>query len=189
MRARACGLSWRSAISGSTEPRRKAANALLVLGAGVLKSGEPSTPLRRRILAAIEVQKSLDDCLLVCCGGVGRFGPSEASVMERFALDAGIPHERILLEDRSTTTRKNIRNALALLVDAEIGQLHILSDETHVPRVRLYAALSGLPVRFHSVPLSDADDRAAQRIFVRIYETAALAKYVAAGTIDRFRPL
>ncbi len=160
-----------------------------MLGAGVLKSGEPSPPLRRRILAAIDVHTSLDDCLLVCCGGVGRFGPSEASVMERFALDAGIPADRIVLEDRSTTTRENIRNALALLGDADIGELHILSDATHVPRVRLYAALSGVRARFHSVPLSAVDDRQARRVFVRIYETAALAKYVAAGMIDRFRSL
>jgi uncharacterized SAM-binding protein YcdF (DUF218 family) len=187
MRAKACAPSWRSAISGSTEPRRTAANALLVLGAGVLKSGEPSPPLRRRILAAIDVYRTLDDCLLVCCGGVGRFGPSEASVMELFARDAGIPAQRIVLEDRSTTTRENIRNALAILREAEIGELHILSDATHIPRVRLYAALSGLGARFHSVPLSDVDDRRTRRLVVRIYETAALGKYIAAGLLDRFR--
>jgi uncharacterized SAM-binding protein YcdF (DUF218 family) len=187
MRARACAPSWRSEISGSIEPPRATANALLVLGAGVLKSGEPSPPLRRRILAAIDVYRTLDDCLLVCCGGVGRYGPSEASVMERFARDAGIAGDRILLEDRSRTTRQNIRNALALLGDADIGELHILSDATHIPRVRLYTALSGIPARFHRVPQARIDDQMARRSFARIYETAALGKYVAAGVLDRFR--
>ena len=167
--------------------QRGFAHAIIVLGAGVLKSGAPSPPLERRIRAAVDLHKSLEDSVLVCAGGVGRHGPSEASVMRRIALSEGVDDSCILLEEESRNTRENIRNSLNVLDESDRLTLHIVSDGSHLPRCRMYAALAGIRAEFHAVPAHQSRESRTRYIGARLYEAAAFVKYAAVGLIDRFR--
>ena len=77
--------------------------------------GRPSTTLHRRVEAAAAFGERFADPLFVPTGGVGRFGPSEASVMAALLVSRGVPGERILLEETGTDTLSSVRAVAALL--------------------------------------------------------------------------
>lgn len=55
--------------------------------------------------------------------------------MADLLCDAGVPRQVIVLEDRSTNTAQNLRNALPLL--GGHTDVLIVSDAYHLPRARL----------------------------------------------------
>lgn len=191
MPAKGCARFWKNATFDLTDrragPARQPTHAIIVLGAGVRKNGAPSPPLKRRILAGIALHKSLEDSVLVCAGGVGRHGPSEASVMREIALANGVNHHDILLEDKSINTRENIIFSTSIEAIQRARQLHIVSDRIHLPRCRLYTALTRISVDFHGVPTPLSEEPLARYVYYRLYEVIGLFKYAGIGLIDRFR--
>jgi len=112
----------------------------LILGAAVWPNG-PSPTLLRRTRHAADLYHRGDVTRLICCGGIGRHPPSEADVMRDILQAHGIPKSAITLEDQSTTTAQNIRNALALIDGPDVM---IVSDRYHLPRACLVARRLGL---------------------------------------------
>src|SRR5262245_22154434 len=79
-------------------------DALLVLGASVWPGGQPGPHLLRRILHVVELlQRGCAGYLLVT-GGLGKYLPSEAAVMQRLAVAHGIPPQHVLCEDQAVST-------------------------------------------------------------------------------------
>ncbi|WP_334193511.1 YdcF family protein [Pararhodobacter sp.] len=114
----------------------------LVLGAAVWPGGEPSPTLARRTAHAVALYRTGLVGRIMGCGGLGRHPPTEASLIARLCREAGVPDDRILEEDRSTSTRENLINAKALLPDA--APVVIVTDPYHAPRARLIAWQIGL---------------------------------------------
>lgn len=127
----------------------------LVLGAAVWADG-PSLTLRRRTLHAAALYHAGQITHLVVCGGMGRFPPTEAAVMRDLLIDAGVPVDRIRLEDRSTRTVENIRFALPILADLDATDVLIVTDAYHAPRARLIARRLNLTTTSSSPPLAGA---------------------------------
>lgn len=127
--------------------------AILILGAAVWRDG-PSPTLRRRTLHGAALFHAGHGDVVIPCGGLGRFPPTEAAAMAALLHDAGVPEGAIRLEDRSTNTVENIRYASALL-GAERDVL-IVSDAYHLPRARLIAQREGLRVLVSAPPLKGA---------------------------------
>ena len=86
---------------------------IVIFGAAVRPGGRPSTTLHRRVEAAAAFGARFADPLFVPTGGVGRFGPSEASVMAELLVSRGVPEERILLEETGTDTMSSVRAVAA----------------------------------------------------------------------------
>ena len=61
--------------------------------------------------------------------------------MRDILLDAGVPETVIALEDRSTTTAENLRNAVAFLGEEDAV---IVTDRYHLPRALLVARRLGM---------------------------------------------
>lgn len=80
--------------------------------------------------------------------------------MRDLLVGLGVPANAITLEDRSTNTAENIRNALALL---ETREVIVVTDWFHAPRARLVARREGLRVRSASPPLKGAKPLAQAR--------------------------
>ncbi|PTX01086.1 YdcF family protein [Pararhodobacter aggregans] len=114
----------------------------LILGAAVWPGGEPSPTLARRTAHAIGLYHAGHVGRIMGCGGLGTHPPTEAALIARLCGEAGIPEDRILVEDRSTSTRENLRNAKALLPEA--ARVVIVTDPYHAPRARLIAWQIGL---------------------------------------------
>ena len=91
-------------------PHRKKFDYVIIHGCG-LKDGERvSKLLQDRVDKAIEVyRKCGEKPMLIPSGGKGSDEKiSEAQAMKDYLLEMGIPEERIVLEDQSTTTRENL---------------------------------------------------------------------------------
>ena len=74
---------------------------------------------------------------------------SEAEAIRRYLLAQGVPPERILLEDRSATTRENIRNSAALIREhagTDAPRAAFSTTSYHVFRTGLLAAREGFPM-------------------------------------------
>ncbi|MGR3493770.1 YdcF family protein [Citreimonas sp.] len=124
----------------------------LVLGAAVWPDGQPSPTLRRRAQHAAGLWHEGVPRAIVCCGGVGRHGPSEASVIAALLGEAGVPDATLHLEPLSTTTEENIRHALPILRALGATEVRIVTDSWHAPRAVLLARGLGLRARAAPVP-------------------------------------
>ncbi|MGL4452904.1 MAG: YdcF family protein [Sarcina sp.] len=85
-------------------------NVVMVLGAG-LEGDQVSPTLKTRLDGAIKYLKETQgyDFILVS-GGQGHDELiSEAEAMKRYLVNAGVPNEQIVLEDKSTSTYENFK--------------------------------------------------------------------------------
>ncbi|MGL5574532.1 MAG: YdcF family protein [Sarcina sp.] len=85
-------------------------NVVMVLGAG-LEGDQVSPTLKTRLDGAIKYLKKTEgyDFILVS-GGQGHDELiSEAEAMKRYLVNAGVPNEQIVLEDKSTSTYENFK--------------------------------------------------------------------------------
>ena len=90
------------------EPPPKGVDYVVVLGAKV-NGATPSLTLKYRIDKAYDYLRENPDTVVVASGGQGpNEGISEASAMFNRFVGKGISPERILLEDRSTSTTENL---------------------------------------------------------------------------------
>ena len=112
-----------------------AMDAILILGAAVWANG-PSPTLRRRTEHAMQLWHSGAAPMIIPCGGLGQHPPTEAAAMRRMLLDGDVPTDAIQLEDKSTTTLENIKNAKRLLPGPKII---IVTDSYHGSRALMVA--------------------------------------------------
>lgn len=146
----------------------------LILGAAVWENG-PSPTLERRTLHAAHLYHQGLISHLIPCGGLGQHPSTEAAMMATILTAAGVPPEKITLEDRSHSTLENIRNAIPLLNGTEVL---IVTDSYHAPRARLTARRLGL------IPTSSSPDFQAS-MKPRLREIAAYGLYWLRLTILR----
>lgn len=124
--------------------------AVIVLGCQV-RGEEPSLMLQRRLDAALEVLDKNPSALCVVSGGQGSGEDiSEAEAMKRYLAERGVSPERIILEDRSVSTRENIVFSAELLQERGLSRAVIATNEFHQFRAGIYAKRNGLTAGHHS---------------------------------------
>ena len=117
---------------------------LIVLGAGV-NGTVPSLSLRNRLDAAFTYLQAHPDTICVLSGGKGDGeNITEAECMFRYLTAAGIPEERLIKEDRATSTRENLAYSLLLMESTERARIGVLSSEYHLYRASLMARDQGI---------------------------------------------
>ena len=131
---------------------------LVVLGAQV-KGDRPSRALKKRLDTALDYGNTHPDVRFVLSGGQGTGEDiSEAECMYRYLKDCGIPDERLLLEDTSTTTLENLKNSDALY-DLKNRRVGIVTNNFHIARSLMlagqsgYTRVSGIPAPIETVML------------------------------------
>lgn len=116
---------------------------IIVLGAQVREDG-PSVVLRYRLDTAVDYLKENPDTVCIVSGGQGSNEPfSEAKGMQDYLVKHGVETERILLEDKSTSTVENIRNSKEFLGDFYNG-VGIVTNNFHTFRAVQIAEIQGL---------------------------------------------
>ena len=119
-------------------------DAIIVLGAQVKPSGEPSLQLQWRIDAAAKAWKERES-LIVVCGARGANEPAtEASVMRDELIKQGVQEDMILMDEKSFNTRQNIANAAKLLEGREVNHVLVVTSDYHLARAMAIAEDAGL---------------------------------------------
>lgn len=154
VRLAACGLATAVALGtvalaslimlAAATPAPAGLDCVIVLGAGLRPDGTPSEALRFRLDAALGYLEENEGTTCVVSGGQG-FGEvrTEASSMADYLLERGLAPERLVLEERATTTAENIELSLPLVGDmtASVG---IVTNDFHVCRALGVARSLGL---------------------------------------------
>ncbi len=133
------------------------ADYLVILGCGLRKDGTPCPLLAGRVDKAHAFdQRRIDageaPATYVPSGGQGPDEVmSEAQSMANYLVSKGVPAERIVLEDRSTTTRENMlysREAIERHAKRDVSQVSVAFSTTnyHVFRGYVCAHRAGMAV-------------------------------------------
>lgn len=143
-----CGL-----LAARTRPARDK-DFVIILGCGIRKDGAPTPLLKGRIQRALDFAREQELAtgnlpVLVCSGGQGPDEvTSEAVSMAGYLREQGVPEERILLEDKSTSTFENMKFSRALIDDEYRGngcpRVAYSTTNYHVFRSGTFAHAVGL---------------------------------------------
>ena len=131
--------------SARTDPNPER-SYLIVLGAKV-QGDQPSLSLQHRLEGALDYLTKYPSSTAVVSGGQGSGETvSEAECMKNWLLGHGIPDERILTENRSTTTDENLRFSWKLIQTrgGRTDDVAILSSNYHLYRAKAMARALGL---------------------------------------------
>ena len=171
----------------STPPARRACDAAIVIfGAAVRPGGRPSATLRWRVEAAATFAARFAAPLFIPTGAVGRFGPSEASVMATLLRAQDVPSERILLEETGRDTLSSARAVAALVREYDIrAPVFAASNLYHLPRCLLLLRTFGVPAQAAGPPWVPAGSRILTRLRWWSREVAALPCDAALAVILR----
>lgn len=127
--------------------------AIIIFGAALWPGGEPSPALRRRVGAALAFGAALDDPLFVPTGGIGRHGPSEASVMASLLRAGRVPAASILAEETARDTTDSVL-ACRRLLRGWPGPVFAATSGYHLPRCVLLLRQAGIAA--HACPAPHA---------------------------------
>lgn len=137
---------------------------VVVLGAQV--RGERVTKsLAKRLDAAYEYMLQNEDVKVVCTGGQGSGeNITEALAEKRYLMNKGISEDRIILEDKSTSTYENLKFAYEIIGNKDI-KVAVVTNNFHVYR----AIKLGKYVGFENVEgiAADSDNRLLLNYMVR----------------------
>ena len=128
-------------------PIKRNFDYVIIHGAGLIKGEKISKLLANRLDKAIEIyQKAPTSPILIPSGGNGSDEKiSEAEAMEKYLLEKGIPADKIIKEDKSTTTFENLKNSKEI-IEAQTGNKNIalVTSNYHVYRALRYCRKIGL---------------------------------------------
>lgn len=115
-------------------------DAIIVLGAQILMSGEPNTQLQWRLDKALEAW-NIRQVPIIVCGAQGRDEPMpEAEAMKIYLAGRGVPEEMIRTDPDSYSTNQNLANAAEILRGMSgIRKVVIVTSDYHAPRAMALA--------------------------------------------------
>lgn len=123
-------------------------DAIIVLGSAT-RDGQPSQTLAQRLDVAAALAKNQPHALITTSGGVD-FGEteSEGRIMARYLEQRhGIAPERLIMEEKSTSTALNLSLSMALLQARNLSAaspIAIVTSDFHTPRAQWIADKVGL---------------------------------------------
>jgi uncharacterized SAM-binding protein YcdF (DUF218 family) len=157
--------------------RARRADAIIVLGSAVYAGGRPSPSLLARTQHAIVLYNAGYAPALILCGGVGGNPPSEAEVMRRLAVGAGVLADALVVEDQSHSTEESLANAKKLMDARGWRSAVIVSDPFHLYRAEAMARDLGIEAYGSGARNSPTYARANLRVQYTARETLAVVWY------------
>ena len=119
---------------------------LIVLGAAV-HGDVPSLALTHRLEGALDYMQTYPDSVAILSGGKGEGeNISEAQCMQDWLFTRGIPMDRLLVEDRSTSTAENLKNSFSIIRELggdPDGNVALVSSSYHLYRAKSMARILG----------------------------------------------
>lgn len=123
---------------------KQSADVAIVLGAGTA-NGEVTPVFQERINHGIWLYQNGYVHTLIMTGGIGEGNEeSDAWIAKQYAIEQGVPESVILLEEKSTITQENIKNAKKIMEENSYYTAIIVSDPLHMKRAMLMAKDYGM---------------------------------------------
>ena len=159
------------------------ADVIIVLGSAVWPGERPSPSLFARTQHAIALYRAGYAPALILSGGLGVYPPSEAEMMRRIAVSAGVPPDALILDDRSHSTEENLGNAKVLMDARGWHSALLVSDPFHLLRAELMARDLGMDA--HGSGASDSPTYTAPQLhfWYTTREALALVWYYATRVV------
>jgi vancomycin permeability regulator SanA len=117
---------------------KEASECLIILGSRSLPGGVPGLMMRER-LAMAETVITDDTKTIILTGGSLDEEKTEAEVMQGELLRNGVNEERMVLENRSTSTYENLIYSKPLLKERNCDDVDILTHDFHLARTKMTA--------------------------------------------------
>lgn len=108
--------------------------AIVVLGYGLKPSGGMRLILHTRVLAGLAVAQIFPKSPIIVTGGNPRNGNTEGGQMRKMLRIYGIPDERIIVEDRASSTVENARFSVPLAKEAGASGIILVTSSSHQDR-------------------------------------------------------
>lgn len=153
-------------------------DVIVVMGTGIRRDGRPSPSLRRRVAHGVQLFNQGIAGRLIFTGGLGKYPPTEAHAMMNLALQAEVPLEKIILEERSTSTYTNARFTARIMRQKNWKTALVVSDTFHLPRSLMTFSSFGIRAIGSAAAGTRYDYPAWKWWFLHIREVAALIWYV-----------
>ena len=126
------------------------ADKVIVLGAG-LKGNQITTSLLYRLDTTITYYQQYPNTTIIVSGGQGTGETiSEASAMYQYLISRGIPQDKIIQEDKSTSTYENFKFSSAFINSND--KVMIITNNFHMSRAKLIAKRLGIEAYGYSAP-------------------------------------
>lgn len=122
---------------------------LVVLGAAV-HGDTPSLSMIHRLRGVVDYMEAYPEATVIVSGGKGPGeNMTEAQCMFDWLVGQGMDPERILMEDKATSTMENLAFSFAMIRergDEPEGNVAVLSSPYHLFRAKQMAKMQGVPV-------------------------------------------
>lgn len=126
------------------------ADAALVLGARVFEDGSASDALRDRVIAGVELYHAGLCDTLVLSGGPGVDEWTEPRVMQRIAIEEGVPASAIILDELGYNTGASARNYALLQREHGWSSVIGVTHFYHTPRLKIALRREGIQAENHA---------------------------------------
>ena len=137
-------MSFAAVLAWERNDQARPAGAIVVLGAAQYV-GHPSPVLRARLDHAIDLWRHGLAPIMIVTGGTGTGDTtSEAAVSQRYAVQRGVPSQKILLETEGRTTSESMAGVAALMGSQGRHDVLLVSDPFHMLRLTILARRHGL---------------------------------------------
>lgn len=149
------------AVYGNNDNVTYTEDAVIVLGKGL--DGDKITPdLASRLEVAVEYHQKNPDAVIVVSGGQGKDEKiSEALAMERYLVSKGVSADKIIKEDKSTSTYENFEFSAEILSEKFYddyslafitNSFHIYRAERIAKSIGVQATHAGADIEWYTVP-------------------------------------
>lgn len=123
-------------------------NFVIVMGCGIFPDGSLTLTLKNRLDAAIEYLDRYPNAVCVVSGGQGSNEPMpEGRAMADYLIAQGISEQRVLSEERATSTKENLLFSYEIINDVYPERektAALVSSDFHIFRIKFLAKRFGM---------------------------------------------
>lgn len=134
------------AVYGGRDTADYTEQTVIVLGCGI-RGERVSVGLAKRLDKAVEYHEKNTEAMIIVSGGQGpQEDISEALAMKRYLVDKGVPEEKIIMEDKSTSTIENFKFSYDIMFEKNLPSHYsvvFVTNAYHVYRASEYAEVQG----------------------------------------------
>jgi len=126
------GLEGKIKFLGPQELKNNTQTVIVVLGDRPLDDTTPTVDMVYRVLKGVELAEKFPKAIMIMSGGATKGHTPEAQMMGLITWARGVDPLRIILEDKSQTTRENAKNTANIVGSKNIQQIFIITEHSRI---------------------------------------------------------